>query len=299
MTKARYIILPERGVIGIAGPDARSFLQGLVSNDVMKVTAAQAIYAALLTPQGKYLHDFFLAEHQGGLLLDCEAARAADLLRRLGLYKLRSKVELAAASDRFTVAAVIGDGAAAALGLLPAAGTAVGIADGVAYVDPRLAALGVRAMLPAATAATDLAARGLVAGTPEDYHRLRLELGVADGSRDLAVEKALLLESNFEPLNGVDFKKGCYMGQELTARTKYRGLVRKRLFRVDLDGPLPPPDTLVMHGAKEAGVLRSGLDGVALALLRLEEVEAAAAGGEPLTAAGTRLTPVKPAWADF
>jgi len=299
MGVANYIMLPERGVIGIGGPDARGFLQGLISNDVTKVAADRAIYAALLTPQGKFLHDFFIAEHDGGLLLDCEAARAEDLLRRLGMYKLRSKVELQPQNDAFAVAVLIGDQAANAFGLAAACGRAAAFAGGLVYVDPRLVALGLRAILPRATAITSLEAAGLAASEPAEYHRLRLSLGVPDGSHDLAVEKALLLESNFEELNGVDFGKGCYMGQELTARTKYRGLVRKRLLPVDVDGPLPPPDTPVMLEGKEAGIMRSGFDGKALALLRLEEIEQAARSGKALTAGDARLTPSKPGWAKF
>ena len=127
------------------------------------------------------------------------------------------------------------------------------------------------------------------------YDRLRLSLGVPDGSRDLTIEKAILLESGFDELNGVDWQKGCYIGQELTARTKYRALIKKRLMPVTVDGPLPPPGTPVMAGDQEAGEMRSGRDGVGLALLRLEAVTES----KPLTAAGAKLTPQKPAWANF
>src|SRR5690606_36859261 len=133
------------------------------------------------------------------------------------------------------------------------------------------------------------------AGNAEDWQRHRLALGVPDGSRDVPVDKGFLLEHNFEELNAIDFQKGCYVGQELTARTKYRGLVRKRLFKVSVEGPLPAPGTLVLRGEHEAGVVYSGIDGTALALLRLEDV----ATGEPLTAGNAKLTPMKPAYATF
>jgi folate-binding protein YgfZ len=140
---------------------------------------------------------------------------------------------------------------------------------------------------------------GLRRGDPVEYDRLRLSLGVADGSKDLVLEKAILLEAGFDELNGVDWKKGCYMGQELTARTKYRGLVKKRLMPVRVDGPLPAPGTPVMLGDQEAGELRSGSDGLALALLRLDAVEAAAGTGRKLSAGEATLEPVKPPWAQF
>ncbi|MGF1639884.1 MAG: YgfZ/GcvT domain-containing protein [Rhodospirillales bacterium] len=300
MTTVRSILLEDRGVIGIDGVDAREFLQGLVSNDVRKVTVDRAVHAALLSPQGKYLHDFFIVAVEGGLLVDCEAGRLDDLRRRLAVYKLRAKVVLADRSDAFAVAAVFGDGALAALGL-PAdtPGAAVPFAGGVAYVDPRLAAIGARLLLPRDGAAAGLAATGFAAGDRAAYDTLRIGLGLADGSRDMEVERAILLENGFDELHGVDWDKGCYMGQELTARTRYRGLVRKRLVPVAVDGPLPPPGTPVLLDGKETGEVRSGVDGAALALIRLEALERAAASGAPLTAAGARLTPRKPDWAKF
>jgi folate-binding protein YgfZ len=128
---------------------------------------------------------------------------------------------------------------------------------------------------------------------------LRLEHGIPDGSRDLPLEKAILLEAGFDELNGVDWQKGCYIGQELTARTKYRGLIKKRLMPVRVDGPLPPPGTIVTLGEQEAGEMRSGQDGIALALLRLEAVEAARAGDKVLQAGEARLVPITLGWARF
>ncbi|HUN49715.1 MAG TPA: hypothetical protein VMU42_01300 [Candidatus Sulfotelmatobacter sp.] len=299
MVGARFVVLEGRSVVGIGGPDARGFLQGLISNDVNKVSPAQTIYATLLTPQGKFLHDFFIAEFEGGLLLDCEAARAADLLKRLTMYRLRSKVDLKERGGEFHVAAIFGADAGAALGLGDEAGATRPLGGGGVFVDPRLAAMGARTILPKATAVDVLAGCGLRPATSEDYHRHRLALGVPDGSSDLAVDKSFLLESNFEELNAIDFNKGCYIGQELTARTKYRGMVRKRLFRVEVDGPLPAPGTPIMLGEKEAGTMRSGLGHTGIALLRLEDVEAVAKSGERLTAGDARLTPIKPDWVNF
>lgn len=289
---AEFTLLENRGLIRARGPDTRTFLQGLISNDVNNVSPSQAIYAAFLTPQGKYLYDFFVAEIDGTLYLDCEAARLDEFLKRLKMFKLRADVDLSDASDQMTVAVIFGDGAAASCGLAETPGTATGFAGGVAYTDPRLAAAGVRTVLPAAGAADALAASGAQTSTPENYDAHRLALGLPDGSRDMVIDKAILLESGFEELNGVDWNKGCYMGQELTARTKYRGLVKKRLLAVAVDGPLPEPGTQVTAGGKDAGEIRSGRDGRAIALLKLEAV----ANGEELTAGNATLRPDPADW---
>jgi len=298
MSEPRFAILQGRAVLAVSGADRATFLQGLVSTDVTAVSESTAIHTAFLTAQGKYLHDFFIAALGESFLLDCEAARAEDLKKRLSMYRLRSKVTIDARPD-LAVAAIYGASAAEALGLAGEAGAARRLDGGVAFVDPRLAAAGARAILPAESAEATLSAAGLAAGTAEDYDQARLALGLPDGSRDLVPEKSILLENGFDELNGVDWEKGCFLGQELTARTHYRGLVKKRLMPVEIDGPLPAPGTLVMLGEKEAGEMRSGSDALGLALLRLEVVAAAAESGDALTAGEARLTPKKPAWAAF
>ena len=294
-----YVTLPSRGILAIDGPDRAAFLQGLVSNDVTQAGPSRAIYAAFLTPQGKYLHDFFVVELGGKLLLDCEAERLADLQRRLKMYKLRSKITLEDARSQFSVTAAFGAGALEALDLPAEPGAAAPLGDGVVFVDPRLPGLGARAILPRGTEASVLEPAGFKAAEIADYDRLRLEAGVPDGSRDMLVEKAILLENNMDELHAISWAKGCYMGQELTARTRYRGLVRKRLLPVIVEGKLPEPGTLVMVGDKEAGEVRSGSGDRALALLRLEEIAKAEAEGIPLVAGEAKLTPVKPDWMNF
>jgi tRNA-modifying protein YgfZ len=294
-----YVLLEDRGVLAIEGPDARGFLQALVSNDVTRVTTERAIYAALLTPQGKFLHDFFVAASGEVLLLDCEAARLADLKRRLGLYRLRSKVTLTDRSDALIVAAAHGDGVAGALNLADAPGTGRAADGGVIFVDPRLPEAGVRAVLPRDAARPVLEAAGLAAGAREEYERLRIALGLPDGSRDMEVEKAILLENGFDELHGVDWQKGCYIGQELTARTRYRGLVKKRLIPVRVEGPLPAPGTPVRDAEREVGQIRSGVGGLALALLRLDALERARSDAATFTAGDSTLVPQKPVWARF
>lgn len=297
MNENTYVILEDRGVLAIAGEDARSFLQGLISNDINKVTGEQAIHAALLTPQGKYLHDFFIAQAADGtLLLDGERDRLNDLAKRLKLYKLRAKADISDQSDDWRVAVL--SGGKTGLGDTPSQATAT--AGGVLFNDPRLPALGARAILPADTAEATLTDLGLQAGDRAAYELLRIGLGVPDGSRDLVIDKSILLESGFDELNGVDWNKGCYMGQELTARTKYRGLIKKRLMPVDIEGALPEPGTPVTLDGKEVGEVRSSTTAVngtgrGLALIRLEHLDA----GGPFEAAGAKITPHKPDWAQF
>src|SRR5690348_8135250 len=256
MADASFVVLDDRGVLAVSGPDRRPFLQGLVSNDIEKVSPTSARYAALLTAQGKYLHDFMMVEADESIWLDAEAARLGDLKRRLSMYRLRAKVSLEERSE-LCVAAVFGPDAPAPLGLPGEPGTARPFRSGVAFVDPRLPALGARTILPLATSRRSLAEAGIAEAGFEDYDRLRLSLGIPDGSRDLALEKSILLEAGFDELNGVDWEKGCYIGQELTARTKYRGLVKRRLFPVRIDGPAPTPGASIELGGKDAGEMRS------------------------------------------
>jgi hypothetical protein len=278
MSSPSYALLPHRSVIAVAGPDRAEFLQGLISNDTTKVGPGKAVWAALLTPQGRFLNDMFVVEDGAGtFLLETERERAPALAKKLKMYTLRSKVTVEDRTDSMEVAVVSG---ADAEKILPVAGA-------TAFVDPRLPELGVRVLAPTGQTATLL---GLSEAPLAEYEALRLRLGVPDGSRDLTVEKALLLESGFDELHGVDWQKGCYMGQELTARTKYRGLIKRRLFPVKVEGPLPPSGTPIQRDGKEVGEIRSGAGDRALAMLVIE-----AADG-PLVAKDAHILAERPAW---
>lgn len=292
MANSSICLLPDRGVIEVRGPEARAFLQGLITNDMGIVSASRAIFAALLTPQGKYLFDFFVA--QSGydsscrFLLDCEAARSAGLVKRLTFYKLRSKLLISDLSDIMGVAAYLGRNGLQPAGLTDQPGAAIQWADGVAFTDPRMPGMGARVI------AQKSALTGLDAGaSADDYDRLRLQFGLTDGARDILVEKYFLLEANFEELNGVDFNKGCYVGQELVSRMKHRNAVRKRIVPVSANGPLAAAGTPILQAGREVGTLLSGRGRHALAYLRLA---ALAQNTAPLIANGVELAPQIPAW---
>jgi len=287
---ALYAALPNRGVLRLSGEDRVAFLQGLVSNDVTEVAPDHAAYACLLTPQGKFLHDFFLVADGESLLIECEADRRDDLIRKLRLYKLRSKIEIADATDAFAVFGVFGAGVASLLAGGPGAGDARRFLDGIVYDDPRLDALGSRALLPKDRGEAGLAGLGFSLAPFAAYDRLRIAYAVPDGSRDMEASKAILLESNIDLLSGISWDKGCYMGQELTARTRYRGLIKKRLIPVRVAGPEPAVGTPLMEDGREVGEMRSSAGDLGLALLKLDAVRA----GQPIRAGDTILTPALP-----
>jgi len=281
----KRIHLSQRSIIRITGDDARPFLQGLISNDIARADGTQGLYAALLTPQGKYLFDFFITADGDALLMDVLGADSEALIKKLTMFKLRSKVTLEDARDAYDVYALYGDDAGAVL----ADGKQTTTADGaILYADPRLPGAGVRAIAPKGWDASTL---GGEAATDDDYQRHRITLGLPEAPLDLEKEKSILLESGFDELSGVDWKKGCYMGQELTARTKYRGLIKKRLVPVAIDGAAEP-GTDVMQDGKRVGDLRSVHGDIGLAMLRLGAIDA----GSGLSAGDVTLTPTPPAW---
>ncbi len=261
--------LPNRKLLEVAGNDRFDFLQGLVSNDVTKASEDTAVYCAFLTPQGKFLCDFFIIARGETLLLDIAEDTFDGFKKKLTMYKLRANVTLADVSDDYHVFAIFGGQTQQ---------------DGV-FADPRLSQAGYRAILP-----TDQSVEGAEEVPFERYDLHRITLGLPDGTRDMTVEKSILLENGFDELNGVDWNKGCYMGQELTARTKYRALIKKRLFPVSVDGELPASGTEIMSGDKVVGEVHSGVQNMALATLKLDALES------ELSANGSSLTPQKPDW---
>jgi folate-binding protein YgfZ len=280
MSQCNAALLSDRAVVRVSGPAAHGFLQGLITNDIDKAKPGGAIHAGLLTPQGKILFDFFVVPAADGFLLDIARAKAGELAQRLGFYKLRAQVEIAE-DPSFVVAAAWG-----APRLLP---------DGaIAYADPRLAALGLRVLLPANVDARNL---GCTLATEDEYHAHRIALGVPEGGRDYAFGDAFPHEAMFDRLAGVDFDKGCFVGQEVVSRMEHRGTARKRIVGVEGEGPLPPSGTEITAGGAPIGTLGSVSGSSGLALLRLDRAEEAKAAGSPLRAGEVTVAFRIPAWA--
>jgi folate-binding protein YgfZ len=264
--------LPERGVITVTGDDRVGFVQGLVSNDVAAAAPGRAVWAALLTPQGKWLADFFVFADGETLKLDCERAQIPMLIQRLSRYRLRMRADLS--SDSASQVYV-------AWGGTPEVG-------GIVAPDPRLPDFAWRILASPDALSPD--ERPQVNATAEDWDRHRLAAGLPDGSRDMETDRSVLLEAGFDELSGVSWSKGCYMGQELTARTKYRGLLKRRLVPVTVDGLLPAPGTPVVRDGTEVGTMRSGRDQAGLAVLRLDSLQ------QRLRCGDATLTPRVPDW---
>jgi tRNA-modifying protein YgfZ len=266
------VILPH-AVVAVTGPDTTKFLQGLISNDAGKAGPSALLYAFLLTPQGKYLFDFHLHPMAGGLAFDVDFESATALSENLLKYRLRSKVQIDVRAD-LCVAALENGGAL-----------------GVGLPDPRFAGLGRRLILPRDGAAAALAEMGYDLRYEAFYDAHRLALGVPD-HHDFTREQSFLLECNGEELHGVDFRKGCYVGQELTARMKHRGTARRRIFRVG-GGGLSRGAT-VLDNEREIGAVLSARDGQGLATIRLDRWREAL--GRPLTAGGSPVQVLLPVY---
>src|SRR5262249_15626805 len=282
-------LLPDRGVVKVAGDDARKFLNGLITSALDRVAPAQAVFAALLTPQGKIIADFLLAEADpadgGGFFLDCPRALAPTLVQRLNFYKLRAKVIVEDLSETLGVLA-IWDGS--------------GTTDyGLCIADRRLSELGARCMLPphlAGAAAADLGAELVDAAA---YEAHRIALGVPRGGLDFIYGDAFPHETDMDQFGGVDFDKGCFVGQEVVSRMEHRGTARNRIVPVSYAGFAPEPGTPMTAGEKPVGTFGSSAAGHGVAMLRLDRVAARRAPGQPRAAGGVAMQLVKPAWARF
>jgi tRNA-modifying protein YgfZ len=280
MSQCNAALLSDRAVVRVSGPAAHGFLQGLITNDIDKAKHGGAIHAGLLTPQGKILFDFFVVPAADGFLLEIAKAKGGELAQRLGFYKLRAQVEIAE-DPSFAVAAAWG-----APPRLP---------DGaIAYADPRLSALGLRILLQAEADARNL---GCTIAAEDEYHAHRIALGVPEGGRDYAFGDAFPHEAMFDRLAGVDFDKGCFIGQEVVSRMEHRGIARKRIVGVEGEGPLPPSGTEITAGGAPVGTLGSVSEHSGLALLRLDRAEEAKAAGLPLRAGEVTVDLRIPAWA--
>jgi len=276
--------LPDRGVVKVSGADARDFLNGLVTTDVTLLRPGLGRFGALLTPQGKITVDFLITEapsgHGGGFLIDCPRALAQGLADKLGFYKLRAKVAVENLSD--------------SLGVLAAWDGKAAVTPDLAFADPRDAALGWRILVPAefAQKVADLIGADLADSTAYDAHRIAS--GVPRGGLDFIYGDAFPHETNMDRLHGVDFDKGCYVGQEVVSRMQHRGTARTRTVRVILEGPSPEPGAAVLAGDKPVGTMGSTAGHNGLALIRVDRAADALAAGIPLTSGGLAIRLAEP-----
>jgi len=276
--------LPDRGVIKVAGEDARNFLNGLITTDVDRLKPGLGRFGALLTPQGKIIVDFLITEapggHGGGFLIDCPKPLADTLATKLKFYKLRAKVTVDNLSDDLGVLAAW-DGQRAAQ-------------PDLAFADPRNAELGTRILIPEdlKQKLSDLIGAELVDASEYEAHRIAL--GVPRGGLDFMYSDAFPHETNMDRLAGVDFDKGCYVGQEVVSRMQHRGTARTRSVKVLLEDSAPETGVNVMAGDKSVGTMGSSAKGKGIALVRIDRVADALDAGQPLTAGGLTLRLAEP-----
>lgn len=295
LKKNYFCEVENRGILKVSGEDRIPFLQGLLTQDMRLLTENRTLYSAFLTPQGRFLHDFFVSLWGEDIYLECERDRIPDLKKRLTLYRLRSKVALEDISQQYKIYALFGKGTLLGLDLPPEVGAAFPRWGGKIYVDPREIHIGARGILPISEAPSDMFQD--FEETPfETYDIFRLNLGLPDGSRDMALERAIPLECGLDDLNAIGWDKGCYLGQELTARTKHRGLVRKRYFPVTFEGPAPSFGEKVTLEEQDVGEMLSSCAQQGLIRLRLEAREKSLKTGISLECKGTALTPHVPKW---
>jgi folate-binding protein YgfZ len=276
--------LPDRGVVKVSGETARDFLNGLITTDTTRLQPGQGRFGALLTPQGKIMVDFLITEapsgHGGGFLIDCPKVLAQALADKLGFYRLRAKVGIENLSDSLGVLAVW-DGDAT-------------LKPDLTFTDPRNARLGLRILLPAELAqkAADLIGAEMVDSSAYEAHRIAV--GAPRGGLDFIYGDAFPHETNMDRLAGVDFDKGCYVGQEVVSRMQHRGTARTRTVRVLLDGSAPEVGSAITAGDKSVGTMGSAADGHALALIRIDRASEALEAGTPLTAGGLAIRIAEP-----
>jgi folate-binding protein YgfZ len=271
--------LPDRGVIKVSGAGARDFLNGLVTTDATLLRPGLGRFGALLTPQGKIIADFLITEapagHGGGFLIDCPRALAQTIAGKLGFYKLRAKVDIENLSD--------------SLGVLAQWDGDPAMKPDLAFADPREPALGNRVLIPEELAqkAADLLGADLVDAAAYDAHRI--DLGIPRGGADFAYGDAFPHDANMDRLHGVDFDKGCYVGQEVVSRMQHRGTARTRVVRVILSGPAPEPGTAIVAGDKSIGTMGSAAANNGLALIRIDRAAEALNAGVPFISDGIEL----------
>ena len=301
MADTNYTYLENRSFLVISGKEASSFLQNLISNNIERVTPHCTIYAVLLTAQGKFLHDFFVLAHpinDDSYIIEADRSRINDLHNRLSMYRLRADVSIGYPTENWSVVAAFGHDALPSLGMLPKEGKTTQIEAGIVFVDSRIHSLGARLIGPIERISQYLNEHQFSYVDLDIYESCRLSLGVPAGGQDIVVEKSFPLECNLDELNAIDYTKGCYVGQELTARTHYRANLKKRLIPVHLKGPPPEYGATITMAGKNIGQMRSSKGEYGLALLNILSLKERGNEGD-LMSGLTELIPNIPTWLNF
>ena len=255
MKKDQIFILKDRGVLLISGQDSKDFLQNLVTNDINKVTETQSCFSSLLTPQGKYLFDFMIVKHKDGYFLDCELNQINGLINRLNIYKLNSKIEITNLSHKFQVTVISNEKFISIDNSKNHEGTTTTYRDDPFFIDPRNKKLGARGIVNLEKLYLSIKKLELKLEDSKNYYELSYNLGIAQINTKNLQEKIFGLECNFEELNGIDFKKGCYVGQENTARMKLKNKVRKKLFAIKSNDKLKIGSDINFNSTKIGQIL--------------------------------------------
>ena len=246
-------ILEDRGILYINGVDAKEFLQNIISNDIYKVNEDNSCFASLLSPQGKFLFAFIIAKHKSGYFIDCEKSQTEGLFKQLSIYKLRSKVEIMNLSNEFVVAAFNREKFLKFEGSKDVPGNTIKYREDSILLDPRNKNLGARLIINLEKLYLSLKKLELKDSPVDEYYQLSHELGIPQKNMNELQNKLFGIECNFEELNGIDFKKGCYVGQENTARIKLKNKLSKRLLPIEvIEGELNQDD-LIYNGDFQVG----------------------------------------------
>ncbi len=294
MEKDQIFILEDRGVLFITGKDTESFLQNIVTNDITKVSEDFSCFASLLSPQGKYLFDFIIIKHKTGFLIDCEKKQADKLLERLNFYKLQSQIEVLNLSNEFVVAVLSKEKFLTLNGAKDMEGKTLKFLDSSIFLDPRTTLLGGRLIINLEKLDKSISSLQLKSEDPKNYYKLSHKLGVPQINTERLQDKIFGIECNFEELNGIDFKKGCYVGQENTSRMKLRKKVRRRLVPINKNEKINIDSEISFNGKKVGKVLID--TPFPFALIKLFDPDFSEFSSQELLADNQKIKLIKPSF---
>ena len=292
MKNDKVYILEDRGILFIQGEDSKGFLQNIVTNDIDKVNDSRSCFASILTPQGKYLYDFLIIKHKNGYFLDCEKLQAENLYNQLKLYKLRSKVEILNLSNEFVVASISKDKFLEFDEAKEIIGFTLRYREDPVILDPRNKQLGARIIINLEKLYLSLKKLNLTTSDIEEYYNLSHQIGIAQRDTEKLKNQLFGIECNFEELNGIDFKKGCYVGQENTARIKLKNKLSKRLFPIEIVNGTIQNETINYKENEVGKILIKGKS--PFALIKLKEI--IKDNNTEYSCDGATLKIIKPDW---